>query len=288
MKPDVQGFFDPETFTISYLVADPASGAAVIIDPVLDYDPASGRTRKHSADRLIEAAKARALKVEWILEIHIHADHLSAAVYIQAQLGGRIGIGAGVRRVQATFARLYNVEAEYAADGWRFDHLFDDGDQFGLGQIPGRVIHTPGHTPACVTFIIGDAAFVGDSIFMPDYGTARCDFPGGDAGELYRSIQKLFALPDATRLFMCHDYLPAGGRADYRWETTVGEEKANNIHVRLGVSEQAFVALRTARDETLPMPRLLLPSVQVNMRAGHLPPAEDNGVSYLKLPINLF
>ena len=285
MRPTVDSFFDEATNTVSHIVSDPATGKAAIIDSVLDFDPASGRTRTDSADRLIAHVKAKGLSIEWVLETHIHADHLSAAPYLLEKLGGRLAVGAAIAQVQQTFGDLFNAEPGFARDGSQFHHLFQDGETFRLGGIEARAIHTPGHTPACMTYIIGDAAFVGDTLFMPDYGTARCDFPGGDARQLYRSIRKIFALPPATRLFLCHDY-KAPGRDDYRWETSVAEERAHNIHVRDGVTEDDFTAMRTARDATLSMPRLILPSVQVNMRAGDLPPPEENGLRYLKLPLN--
>jgi glyoxylase-like metal-dependent hydrolase (beta-lactamase superfamily II) len=284
-KPEVHGFFDPDTFTVSYVVTDPATNKAAIIDSVLDFDPASGRTKTASADRLIAFVRARGLAVEWLLETHVHADHLSAAPYLKEKLGGTLAIGSEIVTVQNTFGKVFNAGTDFARDGRQFDRLLKDGDSFALGSIPARALHTPGHTPACMTYLIGDAGFVGDTLFMPDYGTARCDFPGGNAAILYRSIQKIFALPDETRLFMCHDYLPKG-RDTYVWETTVGEEKRHNIHVGAGRSEAEFVAMREARDRQLDMPRLILPSVQVNMRAGHMPPPEENGISYLKLPVN--
>ena len=285
MRPTVDSFFDEATNTVSHIASDPATGKAAIIDSVLDFDPASGRTRTDSADRLIAHVKAKGLSIEWVLETHIHADHLSAAPYLLEKLGGRLAVGAAIAQVQQTFGDLFNAEPGFARDGSQFQHLFQDGETFRLGGIEARAIHTPGHTPACMTYIIGDAGFVGDTLFMPDYGTARCDFPGGDARQLYRSIRKIFALPPETRLFLCHDY-KAPGRDDYRWETSVAEERAHNIHVHDGVSEDDFAAMRTARDATLSMPRLILPSVQVNMRAGDLPSPEENGVRYLKLPLN--
>lgn len=285
MKPVVHSFFDEPTFTVSYVVEDPATKSAAIVDSVLDYDPASGRTSTASADQVIAFVKARGLTVEWLLETHVHADHLSAAPYLKKVLGGKIAIGANIKVVQGIFGKVFNAEPEFATDGRQFDKLFVDGDTFMVGTIEGKALHTPGHTPACMTYVIGDAGFVGDTLFMPDYGTARCDFPGGDAATLYRSIRKIFALPDETRLFMCHDY-KAPGRETYAWETTVGAEKAANIHVHEGISEDDFVAMRKARDATLSMPRLILPSVQVNMRAGELPPAESNGTRYLKIPLN--
>lgn len=286
-KPQVEAFFDPDTFTYSYLVSDPFSRSCAIIDSVLDFDPASGNTSTASADILIAAIKRQQLKVEWILETHLHADHLSAAPYLQSKLGGKTAVGAHITEVQQVFGKVFNAGTEFAKDGSQFDQLFKDGDTFKLGQQTIQVIHTPGHTPACITYLIGDAAFVGDTLFMPDFGTARCDFPGGDAATLFQSIQKIFALPSATRLFMCHDYL-APGRDEYLFETSVAEQQQKNIHVGIGKSEAEFIKLRTDRDATLAMPRLILPSVQVNMRAGQFPPPEDNGVSYLKLPLNQF
>ncbi len=285
MKPEVEAFFDEPTNTVSYIVADPATKKCAIVDSVLDYDPASGRTSRKSADAIIARVREAGLEVEWILETHVHADHLSAAPYLKEELGGKLAIGSGIRIVQETFGKIFNAGTEFQRDGSQFDVLFDDGDTFRIGTIDARALHTPGHTPACMTYVIGDAAFVGDTIFMPDYGTARVDFPGGDARQLYRSIQKIFALPDATRLFLCHDY-KAPGRDEYRWETTVAEEKRSNLHVREGISEDEFVKMRTERDRTLSMPRLILPSVQVNMRAGAFPPPEDNGQRYLKIPID--
>jgi glyoxylase-like metal-dependent hydrolase (beta-lactamase superfamily II) len=285
VTPIVKTFFDEPTFTASHVVHDPATKAAAIIDSVLDFDNASGRTATKSADEIIAHVKTQGLKVEWILETHVHADHLSAAPYLKKHLGGKIGIGSNIRTVQKTFGDIFNVEPEFRRDGSQFDALFDDGATFKIGAMDARVIWTPGHTPACLTYVIGDAAFVGDTLFMPDYGTARCDFPGGDAATLYRSIQKIFALPDATRLFMCHDY-KAPGRDHYAWETTVKDERDWNVHVGRGVSEADFVKMRNARDKTLAMPRLILPSVQINMRAGELPPPDSNGVRYLKLPLN--
>ncbi|HEX6959569.1 MAG TPA: MBL fold metallo-hydrolase [Ferrovibrio sp.] len=285
MKPAVQAFFDEDTFTVSHVVADPASGHCIVIDSVLDYDPASGRTGRTSADKIIRYIEDQGLALQSILETHVHADHLSAAPYIQEKLGGKIGIGFNITVVQDVFGKVFNAGTEFARDGSQFDHLFQDGETFRLGSINASALHTPGHTPACMTYVIGDAAFVGDTLFMPDYGTARCDFPGGDARQLYRSIHRIFALPPETRLFMCHDY-KAPGRDAFRWETTVAEERARNIHVHDGIGEDEFVAMRTKRDATLDMPRLILPSVQVNMRAGRLPPPEDNGVRYLKTPVD--
>ena len=287
MTPHVTAFFDEATYTVSYVVREPDGPRAAIIDSVLDFDPKSGRTSTASADRIIAFVREHGLTVDWILETHAHADHLSAAPYLKAALGGRIGIGEHITEVQQIFKKVFNLEKTFNTDGAQFDHLFRDGEEFRIGGMTARVMHTPGHTPADVTYVIGDAAFVGDTLFMPDYGTARADFPGGDARRLYRSIRRLLEeLPPETRLFLCHDY-KASGRDHYAWETTVAEERAHNLHVHDGVSEEAFVAMRTARDKTLAMPVLLLPSVQVNIRAGQLPPPEDNGVSYLKIPVNV-
>lgn len=285
MKPEVKAFFDEATFTVSYVVKDPGSSSVAIIDSVLDYDPKSGRTDTTSADEIIAYVKDNNLKVEWLLETHAHADHLSAAPYIQNELGGTTAIGSNITEVQDVFAKLFNVEKGFQTDGRQFEHLFKDGESFKIGDLEVKAMHTPGHTPACMTFVAGDAAFVGDTLFMPDFGTARADFPGGDARTLYQSIQKVLALPDETTLYMCHDY-KAPGRDEYAWETTVAEQKAANVHVGAGKSEDEFVAMREARDATLDMPTLILPSVQVNIRAGEMPPEEDNGVSYLKIPIN--
>lgn len=284
-KPEVTGFFDDDTNTVSYVVADPATRRCALVDSVLDYDAAAGRTSRRSADRMIAFVREHDLTAEWILETHVHADHLSAAPYLKEQLGGTLAIGWQIRTVQEVFGKVFNAGTAFERDGSQFDRLLSDGDTFMLGDIPCRAIHTPGHTPACMTYVVGDAAFVGDTIFMPDFGTARCDFPGGDARELFRSISRIFELPDETRLFMCHDY-KAPGRDTYQWETTVGEERKRNVHVREGTREDDFVEMRTARDATLGMPRLILPSVQVNMRAGRMPPAEDNGTIYLKIPLN--
>ncbi len=285
MKPVVKAFFDEDTYTVSYVVADPESNKCAIIDSVLNFAANSGRTSTNSADAIIAFVKAEKIDVEWILETHVHADHLTAAPYLHKALGGKTAIGKHITIVQETFGKLFNVGKDFKADGSQFDQLFDDGDSFAIGNIPARAIHTPGHTPACLTYIIGDAGFVGDTLFMPDYGTARCDFPGGDTLQLYKSIQKIFALPDNTRLFMCHDY-KAPDRDIYAWETTVANEKRNNIHIHEGVTAEAFSAMRTKRDATLDMPRLILPSVQINMRAGNMPSPEDNGVCYLKTPLN--
>ena len=284
-RPSVRAFFDETTFTVSYVVRDPASSACAVIDSVLDYDPASGRTSHGSADAVIAYVRAEGLEVLWQLETHAHADHLSAAPYLQSALGGRLAIGENIVRVQDTFGRLFNAGPDFARDGRQFDHLFKDGERFTIGGLEAVALHVPGHTPACMAYVVGDAVFVGDTLFMPDYGTARCDFPGGDAATLYRSIQRLLGLPDETRVFLCHDY-KAPERKAFAWETTIGVQRRENVHIHSGVSEAEFVALREARDRTLGMPRLILPSVQVNMRAGHLPEPEDNGVRYLKIPLN--
>ena len=285
MQPTIQAFFDEATNTISYLVSDPASDAAAIIDPVLDYDPAAARTSTASADDMLAAAAAQGLHVTWVLETHAHADHLSAAHYIREQTGAAIGIGGRITEVQKVFGQLFDA-TDVTDDGAVFDHLFADGERFAIGGLEAEVIHTPGHTPACISYHIGDAVFVGDTLFMPDYGTARADFPGGDAATLYRSIQRILALPDETRLFVGHDYLPETGRTEFVWETTVGEERRANIHVGGGVSEADFVARRNARDAVLGKPKLILPSLQVNIRAGDLPPPEPSGKRFLKLPVN--
>lgn len=285
--PLVTHFFDEPTNTFSYIVQDPDSSACAIIDSVLDFDYAAGRTDVRSADEIIEYVRRNHLTVEWILETHVHADHLSAAPYLHEQLGGKTGIGEKIVEVQEVFGKAFNAGTEFARDGSQFDRLFKEGDTFRIGDLDAQILHTPGHTPACLTYVIGDAAFVGDTIFAPDSGTARCDFPGGDAHTLYQSIQKVLALPGETRIFLCHDY-KAAGRDEFVHETTVAEQRANNIHVGEGVSEQDFVVLRTERDATLNMPRLILPSVQVNMRAGDMPVPEENGQVYLKVPINLF
>jgi len=285
MHPDVTAFFDPATNTITYLVQDPAGRACAVIDSVLDFDQASGRTFTRSADAVIAAIRARDLDLHWILETHVHADHLSAAPYIQEQLGGQIGIGERITVVQQTFGNIFNEGTRFQRDGSQFDRLFGDGDSLSVGQVRATVLHTPGHTPACLTYVIGDAAFVGDTLFMPDFGTARCDFPGGSADAMFDSVHKILALPDATRIFVGHDY-KAPGREVFAWESTVAEQKARNIHIGAGRSKADFVALRQARDATLAMPRLILPSLQVNMRAGQMPEPEANGTSYLKLPLN--
>lgn len=284
-RPDVTGFFDDATNTVSYIVKDPDSDHAAIIDSVLDFDYASGSTDTRAADMLVAAVRERGLAIDWILETHVHADHLSAAPYIQQQLGGKIGIGANITVVQDTFGKVFNEGTEFQRDGSQFDRLFREGDSFAIGGLSVQVLHTPGHTPACLTYVIGDAAFVGDTMFMPDYGTARCDFPGGSAEALYASIQKILALPDETRIFVGHDYLPET-RDSYRWETTVAEQRAANVHVGGGRSAQEFVEMREARDSTLDKPKLIIPSLQVNMRAGQMPPPEDDGHRYLKVPLN--
>lgn len=286
MQPEVQGFFHADTNTISYVVKDPGSNACAVIDSVLDYDPASGRTSTIFAGQIVDFVESRKLKAEWILETHAHADHLSAAPYIKQRLGGKTAIGANITTVQNVFGKVFNAGPEFRRDGSQFDVLLSDGDEVLIGGLRGRVIYTPGHTPACITYVFGDAAFIGDTLFMPDYGTARCDFPGGDAHQLYKSVQKILSLPPQTRLFLCHDYLPPG-RTEYRWETTVAEQKAHNVQIHEGISEDQFVTLRKARDAALKMPMLILPSVQVNIRAGELPPAEDNGINYLKIPVNV-
>jgi glyoxylase-like metal-dependent hydrolase (beta-lactamase superfamily II) len=286
LRPDIESFFDPATHTFSYVVSDPETGRASIIDSVLDYYPSAGRTNFDNADKIIAHVQSENLEIDWILETHIHADHLSAAPYLKDQLGGLMAIGAQVTEIQSVFGKVFNEGTAFQRDGSQFDVLFDEREQFAVGGLQAKAIHTPGHTPACMTYLIGNCAFVGDTLFMPDFGTARCDFPGGDPRQLYRSIQKIFALPPETRLFMCHDY---GGpdRAGFLNETSVAEQMSKNIHVKTGISEEDFVRLRQARDAELNMPDLLVPSVQVNMRAGQFPEAEDNGVQYLKLPLNL-
>lgn len=287
MRPDVQGFFDPATFTVSYVLRDPESNACAIIDPVLDFDAAAGRTRSGSADKILAYIRLHGLEVKWIFETHVHADHISAGPYLQGHAGGGIVIGADVAIVQKTFGKIFNTASEFAADGSQFDRLLKDGEKLSIGAIELQAMHTPGHTPACMTYLAGDAAFIGDTMFMPDYGTARADFPGGDARALYHSIRKILSLPASTRLFLCHDYLTPE-RKEYVWETSVAAQKQGNVHVHDGIREEDFVTMRTARDATLNMPALILPSVQINMRAGHFPPPEANGVSYLKLPLNTF
>ncbi len=284
MTPNVKTFFDQATFTATHLVWDPQTRHAAVVDSVKDYDPKSGRTSTASADELIAFAEQEGLTLEWILETHVHADHLTAAPYLKEKLGGRTGIGARIDLVQSVFKQVFNAEEAFATDGRQFDRLFDDGETLHIGELEAKVIHTPGHTPACATYVVGNVAFVGDTLFMPDFGTARCDFPGGDARELYRSIKKILSLPPETRLFLCHDYGPNG--RDYQWETTVAAERAENIHVNDSVQEDAFVAMRSERDKQLDMPVLILPSVQVNMRAGDPPPPESNGTRYLKIPLD--
>jgi glyoxylase-like metal-dependent hydrolase (beta-lactamase superfamily II) len=285
MSAHVEAFFDGATNTVSYIVRDPHGNAAAIIDSVLDFDYASGRTDTASADAIVDHVLREKLEVAWILETHVHADHLSAAPYLQERLGGRIGIGEKITIVQDTFGKVFNEGTEFQRDGSQFDRLFREGDSFHIGQLRADVLHTPGHTPACLTYVIGDAAFVGDTLFMPDFGTARCDFPGGSAETMYDSVQKILALPDETRIFVCHDY-KAPGRDDYAWETTVGEQKARNVHIGGGASREDFVRMRTERDATLGMPKLIIPSLQVNMRAGQMPPADDQGDVFLKVPLN--
>lgn len=284
VKPEVTGFFDPATNTISYVVKDPGSNACAIVDSVMDIDYAAGRITYDHADEIIAFVRDKGLTVEWLIETHVHADHLSAAPYIQRQLGGKIGIGRNITVVQDTFGKVFNEGTEFQRDGSQFDRLFDDGDNYQVGGMTCHAMHTPGHTPACMTHVMGDAAFVGDTLFMPDGGSARADFPGGDAGQLYDSIQKVLSLPDEMRLFMCHDYGPNG--RDIRWETTVAEEKAHNIHVGGGKTREEFIKFRTERDRTLAMPKLIIPSLQVNMRGGDLPPADEDGKRFLKVPIN--
>ncbi|EAQ29853.1 hypothetical protein NAP1_03735 [Erythrobacter sp. NAP1] len=283
--PDVTSFLDTETNNISHIAADPDTGRCAIIDPLLDYDQASGRSSTKSADKIAEHVRAHGLTVEWIIDTHIHADHLSAGHYLRSELGGKLAIGEHISEVQKVFGKLFNADEDFRLDGSQFDHLFRDGETYKVGTIGARAIHTPGHTPACMTHLIGDAAFVGDTLFMPDYGTARCDFPGGDARTLYRSIHRIFELPDDTRMFLNHDYLPEG-RDELRWISSVGEQRLGNIHVREGISEEDFVAMRTKRDATLATPKLMIPSVQVNMRAGSFPAPESNGIRYIKVPVD--
>ena len=285
MSPEITAFFDEATNTISYLVKDPHGSACAVIDSVLDFDYASGRTDTRSADLIINHVQEEELTVKWLLETHVHADHLSAAPYIQEALGGQIGIGDNIRVVQDTFGKVFNEGTEFQRDGSQFDKLFREGDVFHIGQMRVEVLHTPGHTPACLTYVIGDAAFVGDTLFMPDFGTARCDFPGGSSEMLYNSIQKILSLPDDTRIFVGHDY-KAPGRDVYAWESTVGEQKARNVHIGSGRSMEEFVEMRDSRDATLAMPKLIIPSLQVNMRAGHMPPEDDSGDVFLKVPVN--
>ena len=283
--PDVRSYFDVKTNAACYILKDPESNACAVVDSILDFDMASGTTHTAHADMLINEIKKNSWNLEWIIETHVHADHLSAAPYLSQKIGGKIAIGSNINAVQKVFGKIFNAGTEFQMDGSQFDRLFEDGDSFNVGQMEVEVMHTPGHTPACVTYVVGDSAFIGDTLFMPDFGTARADFPGGSATNLYRSIQRILSLPDDTRLFLCHDY-KAPGRDEFCWETTVAEEKLNNIHVGGGKSEEEFVSFRTARDEQLNMPKLIIPSIQVNMRAGKLPPAEDNGTVYLKVPLN--
>ena len=285
MQPDVEAFFDEATFTVSFVVTDPESRKCAVVDSVLDFDYSSGRTDTKSADAIVAFVKERGLETVWLLETHVHADHLSAAPYLQERLGGKIGIGEKITVVQDTFGKVFNEGTRFQRDGSQFDRLFKEGDRFEIGALQGRVLHTPGHTPACLTYVIGDAAFVGDTLFMPDFGTARADFPGGSAEALYASIQKVLSLPDETRLFMCHDY-KAPGRDDFAWETTVAEQKALNVHVGGGATAEDFVRMREARDATLDMPKLIIPSIQVNMRAGQMPEPDDSGKRFLKVPVN--
>lgn len=284
--PRVTAFFDEQTFTVSYLVRESTGKKAVIIDSVLDFDASSGRTSTESADKILAAVRKESLQVDWVLETHAHADHLSAVPYLKAELGALVAIGSQITTVQKEFGQVFNLGADLSRDGSQFDRLLNDGDGLRVGELEINAWHTPGHTPACITYLIGDAAFVGDTLFMPDYGTARCDFPGGDAAVMYQSIQRILTLPEETRVFVCHDYGPDG--RPFAWESTVAQQRAENKHVKEGVSEEKFVGMRTARDATLAMPALILPSVQVNIRAGEFPPSEENGVSYLKLPLNAF
>ncbi|CAN7516115.1 MBL fold metallo-hydrolase [Acidovorax sp. LjRoot66] len=283
-QPQVQAFFDPATWTVTYVVFDHPGGHCAIVDPVLDYDPKAGRTRTASAGKVVDFVRAQRLTVQWILETHAHADHLTAAHHLRDVLGGQIAIGAAITQVQKVFKGIFHLEPGFHADGAQFDHLFADGEAFRIGSLQAQALAVPGHTPACMAYQVGDAVFVGDTLFMPDVGTARCDFPGGNAHTLYQSIRRLLALPPDTRLFMCHDYPPAG--REPAWQTTVAAQRAHNIHVHDGVGEDEFAAMRTRRDATLEMPVLILPSVQVNIRAGDLPPKDDNGVAYLRIPLN--
>ncbi len=284
VEPDVKGFFDSASNTVSYIVKDPDSSACAIYDTVLDFDYAAGRMSFESADEIVNHVQQHNLDVEWLIETHVHADHLSAAPYLQQKLGGKVGIGEGIRDVQDVFGKVFNEGTEFERDGSQFDHLFTDNDSYMIGGMKAFTLHTPGHTPACMTHVVGNAAFVGDTLFMPDGGTARADFPGGDARVLYQSVQRLLSLPDEMRLFICHDYGPNG--RDIRWETTVGDEKRHNIHLGEDMSEDAFVKLREERDRTLAMPKLIIPALQVNMRAGQFPEADEDGNQYLKVPVN--
>jgi len=284
MTAHIQAFFDPKTYTVSYVVADPATSRAAVIDPVLDFDFKSGRTTTDSADRVLDFIRQQGLQVDWIIETHAHADHISGARHIQKQAGGRIAIGAHIRDVQAVFKKLFNLERSFLPDGSQFDHLFADGEVFCIGNLEAKALLVPGHTPADMAYLIGDAVFVGDTLFMPDVGTARADFPGGDARQLYQSIRRLLDLPSQTAIYVCHDYPPASRQA--QWKTTVGEQRASNMHVRDGIGEDEFVRMRKARDATLEVPTLILPSIQINVRGGQMPPPDDNGVSYLRIPVN--
>lgn len=287
MRPEIVCFFDDKTNSASYVVHDPETKHCAVIDPVLDYDPVSGRTSTESVEKIAAHVRENGLTVDWVVETHVHADHLTASVWVKTHLGGRSGIGAGITEVQKTFGALFNVTDSLPADGSQFDEIFADGATFSIGNIEARVMATPGHTPACVTYVIGDACFVGDTMFMPDSGTARCDFPGGDAKQLYASLQRIIELPEDMRLFVCHDY-GAGGTRDFAWETTVGEQRDTNIHIGGGTLEHDYVQMRRDRDATLGLPRLIVPAVQVNMRAGEMPPAEANGTSYIKVPVDVF
>jgi glyoxylase-like metal-dependent hydrolase (beta-lactamase superfamily II) len=285
-RPEITTFFDEATFTASHVISDMQSKRAAIIDSVLDFDQASGRTATDSADEIVAFVRRHGLTVDWLLETHAHADHLSAAPYLQRELGGQLVIGAAIKTVQQVFGKVFNEGTEFRRDGSQFDRLLEDGDRFSVGNVSAIALHVPGHTPADMAYVVGDAAFVGDTMFMPDYGTARADFPGGDAHHLYRSIRRLMQLPDETRVFLCHDYRALPNRTTFAWETTIGSQRTGNVHMHEGVTEEEFVAMRTARDATLDMPDLILPSVQVNMNAGHLPEPEDNGTRYLKIPLN--
>ncbi|MEC8463948.1 MAG: MBL fold metallo-hydrolase [Pseudomonadota bacterium] len=287
MNADIVCFFDEKTNSASYVAADPETRRAAIIDPVLDFDPISACTSSESAERILDHVAAKNLSVDWILETHVHADHFSASNWLKMRLGSKTGVGSGIREVRATFGEVFNALDIIDTEASPYDKLFDDGEKFKVGDIDARVIATPGHTPSCVTYIIGNACFIGDTMFMPDSGTARCDFPGGDAKQLFGSLQKIFSLPDEMRLFVCHDY-GAGGVRDFAWETTVGEQRRSNIHISGGVKEDDYVQMRSDRDATLSLPRLIIPAVQVNMRAGHFPPVEENGTSYIKVPLNVF
>ena len=283
--PQIHGIFDPDTWTVTYIVHDGQGSPCAVIDSVLDYDPKSGRTRHRTADRVVEYVRSNDLNLEWILETHAHADHLSGAAYLKSQLGGKTGIGDQITTVQKVFKGIFNLETEFKTDGSQFDHLFRDGDEFRFGRLTGKILFVPGHTPACVAYQFGDAVLVGDTLFMPDVGTARCDFPGGDAKTLYTSIQRILSMPSDTRLFMCHDYPP--NDRPVAFQSTVGEERAQNIHIHDGVTQEQFVEMRNTRDASLEMPVLILPAIQINIRAGEMPPKEDNGVAYAKIPLNL-